>query len=469
MNRYINILQRFRWGIALFIPLVVIFFSLSLKHLEIDGSYRIWFEEDSHTLTTYDAFRENFSNDDGVTIVFQDPDTIFQPKALASIQRLTQALWEMPHVDRVDSITNYQHIHSDPQRADEVLVEDFILEDANLSTLPMSYFKERQAIATSDSIIHNRFISSDGRTTMIFARLDPNANEDGDISAQVMGHLYAIINAESNSTGYKYWLNGGPPMTEAFVKIAGDDAMLFTPLVFLFAMGLLLLLFRRVGGALLPLGVVLFTFLLVLAIQTLLGYKLNNFTANIPIFIVAIGIADAVHIYAIWILSRHEGVENRVAVAESIKKNFKPILLTSLTTTVGFMTLAISKVVPVATLGIATSSGAMLAFVISIVWMPSVLLILDKPFKKRSLKASPKRGTSLIKGYGAFIVRNDRKIITLGTLIMILFGLGLGSIRIDSNTIRYFDEEVEIRKSAEFTMENLTGSMSYTLIVDTTW
>ena len=44
--------------------------------------------------------------------------------------------------------------------------------------------------------------------------------------------------------------------------------------------------------------------------------------------------------------------------------------------------------------------------------------------------------------------------------------MGLAFVKVDSNTIRYFDEDVEIRKSAEFTMDNLTGSMSYILLVD---
>jgi predicted RND superfamily exporter protein len=75
-------------------------------------------------------------------------------------------------------------------------------------------------------------------------------------------------------------------------------------------------------------------------------------------------------------MGKKEGKENVEAVYNSLEKNFLPILLTSLTTTVGFSTLAISKVVPVATLGIATASGAVLAFLISVVWMPAVLLLL---------------------------------------------------------------------------------------------
>ena len=461
MKTYLEYLYKFRWIITFLIPIIVMILASNLKHLEIDGSYRIWFEKDSQTLKDYDNFREEFSNDDGITIVFKDENTIFNKKALSSIQRITEALWEMPHIDRVNSITNYQHVHADVNRPDDVLVEDFIVED--LSTVSPEYLTQRLNVATSDHIIMGSFISKDGKTTMIFARLEANANENGDISTEMMGYLHKIIDPESKKTGYKYWLNGGPPMTQAFVDIAGHDAMVFTPLVFLVSMLLLFMLFRRVGGALIPLAVVLFTFLSVLAVQTLLGYKLNNFTANIPVFIVAIGIADAVHIYSVWLMRRQAGVDNKEAVQDSLKKNFLPILLTSATTTVGFSTLALSHIVPVATLGIATASGAVLAFIISIMWMPAVLFLLTKPFKEK--KVAQKKNI-LFKGYGKFIVNNDKKIILIGSLIVGLLGLGLAFVKVDSNTIRYFDDTVEIRKSAEFTMENLTGSMSYILLVD---
>jgi len=460
MRRYIEILYRLRWLIAVGLPLVAILLASSLKHLEIDGSYRIWFEEKSRTLTDYDTFRENFSNDDGITIVFQDEKGIFNTKALASIQRITEALWEVPHIDRVDSITNYQYVHAEADRPDDVLVDDFITED--LSEATPEYLKARQEIATHDSIVKESFISADGKSTMIFARLEPDANEQGDISAEMMGYIRKIIEPEAKKTGYTYWLNGGPPMTQAFVSIAGHDAMVFTPLVFLVSMILLLILFRRLSGALLPLGVVLFTFISVLAVQTLLGYKLNNFTANIPVFIVAIGIADAVHIYSVWLMNKKTGMENKTAVIRALEKNFLPILLTSLTTMVGFSTLAISHIVPVSTLGIATASGAALAFIISVVWMPAVLLLLKRPLKTAVITERKRKDL----GYGDFIVRNDKKIIVLGTLIAALLGSGLLFVKVDSNTIKYFDKEVPIRKSAEFTMAHLTGPMSYILLVD---
>ncbi len=460
MQNYITFLKKFKWFIAIGIPLIVLALASNLKHVEMDGSYRIWFGEDSKILTDYDNFRKTFGNDDGVVIVFKDENGIFNKKALSSIDRITEALWKTKYIARVDSLTNYQYIHTNPQEPDDIVVEDFI---KNIDTATPQYLEDRKFIAVNDPLVVDAFISKDGTTTMISARLTPKVNDDSDKSLEIMEYIDAILAPEIERTGYKYWVNGGPALNKAFVVIGTNDAMTFTPLVLLASLILLLLLFRRVSGALIPVAVVILTFLTVLAVQVLLGYKLNNFTANLPVFIVAIGIADAVHVYSIWLMKKREGVENEEAVLHSMEKNFLPIFLTSLTTAIGFATLTISEVIPVLTLGIATASGAVLAFIISVVWMPSILLMLKKPIK---VKVVDEEKVKKSLGYGKFIVNNDKKIVLITTAIFVLLGAGLFKVKVDSNTIRYFDETVEIRKSTEFMMANLTGPMAYEIVVD---
>ena len=460
MTNYIKFLQRFRWYIAFAVPLIVFALASNLKHVEMDGSYRIWFGEKSKILTDYDNFRKTFGNDDGVVIVFKDENGIFNKKALSSIDRITDALWKTKYIARVDSLTNYQYVHANPDEPDDIVVEDFI---KNIDASTPKYLEERKYIATHDPLVVNAFISKDGTTTMISARLTPKVNDESDKSLEIMDYVDKILAPEIEKTGYKYWVNGGPALNKSFVVIGTTDAMTFTPLVLVASIILLLLLFRRVSGALIPIGVVVFTFLTVLAVQVLLGYKLNNFTANLPVFIVAIGIADAVHVYSIWLLHRQEGEENFDAVYHSMKKNFLPIFLTSLTTAIGFATLTISEVIPVLTLGIATASGAVLAFIISVVWMPAILLMLNKPIKTEVLEAVKEKKPL---GYGKFIVKNSKKIILVTTAIFVLLGAGLFKVKVDSNTIRYFDKSVEIRKSTEFMMANLTGPMAYEIVVD---
>ncbi len=460
MQRYVKFLQQFKWFIVLGVPLLVLMLSLGLKNIEMDGSYRIWFGEESQTLKDYDNFRKTFGNDDGVIIVFKDENGIFNKKALKSIENITQALWKTKYIARVDSLSNYQYVHANPHDEEDIVVEDFI---QNIDEATPAYLKERKHIALSDPLLVNSLISEDGTTTMISARLTPKVNDQSDKSLEIMALIDAILAPEIEKTGYKYWVNGGPALNKAFIVIGTNDAMTFTPLVLLASFLLLLFLFRRLSGALIPLGIVVLTFITVLSVQVLLGYKLNNFTANLPVFVVAIGIADAVHIYSVWLLHRRRGEATELAVLRTLEKNFLPIFLTSLTTAIGFATLTISEVIPVFTLGIATASGAVLAFIISVTWMPAMLLLLKKPLKQRAMEQKEAKKHL---GYGVFIVKHNKKIIFFTSAIFAILALGITQVRVDSNTIRYFDKEVEIRKSVEFIMENLTGPMSYEIVVD---
>ena len=461
MKKYIDFLDRFKWLIAIMIPVLVFTLSTNLKNLAFEGDYRIWFDEDSRLIKDYDEFRQIFGNDTAITVAFRDEEGIFTPKALRTIDTITQKMWRMQHIARVDSLTNFQHVHANPEDVDDVLVEDFI---QNIDSLDPAYLQKQKEIALNDRDMKGSFISEDGKTTMIIARLTPKVNDNGDKSFEILAELEEILEPLRKETGYKFWLNGGPPLNTSFVTIAQNDGATFTPLVIFTVLVLLYALFRRVSGALIPMGVVVLTFLTVLSIQVLLGYKLNNFTANIPVFIVAIGIADAVHVYIIWLMYRREGKDTREAVYLSMQKNMLPIFLTSLTTAIGFASLGISHVVPVRTLGIATASGAILAFLISVFWMPSVLLLLKK--KIQAAKAKEKNSWIENFHYGHFIVSHDKKIIFVTLAIFMVLAAGLFKVKVDSNTIRYFDKEVEIRKSTDFLQENLTGPMAYEIVVD---
>ena len=466
MKNYVNILQKFRWAIVILIPLFVIMLASNMKNLSFEGSYRIWFGDDSKILKNYDDFRLIFGNDDSVTITFKDEKGIFNPKALNTISTITSKLWQTKYITRVDSLTSYQYIYASKEDPDEILVEDFI-QDVNEQK--KSYFKQKKNIAINDTQLEGAFINKTGDTTMIVARLVPKAGESEDISFELMELVKNILEPLEKDTGYHFYVNGGAAITTSFVQIAQNDGATFTPLVIISVLVLLLLLFRKVSGALIPLSIVILTMIVVLSIQAILGYKLNNFTANIPVFIVAIGIADAVHIYIIWLMYRKKGLNNIDSVSRTLTKNMMPIFLTSITTSVGFASLAISKVVPVATLGIATASGAVLAFILSITMMPALLLISGNKIKAQddiTLEHHEDIIEEKYKTLANFIIANNKRIIISTSLIFVVFAIGLFQVKVDSNTIRYFDKDVEIRKATEFTMENLTGPMSYEIIVN---
>jgi len=461
INKFVNTVIKLRWFIALIIPIISIVMAIQLKELSFEGSYRIWFADDSKILKDYDNFRSVFGNDQAVTVSFKNDQGVFNKESLGVVQRITEKFWQTQYIARVDSITNYQYVHADPDNPDDVIVEDFI---DDIQTLDEKTLKQKEAIILKEDAIVQKLISSDAKTTTIVARLSPNAGEGPEVSLKLKALTQAILKPEIEKYGYDFQLNGGPIVNSSFIEIAQADGALFTPLVLVLTMILLLLIFKKFSSMFVSISIVIFTFLIVLSVQVMLGYKLNNFTVNMPVFITAIGIADAMHLFWIYTVARKKGMDNEKAIHYSVRKNFLPILFTSLTTAVGFASLSISNVIPIKTLGIATANAAILAFIMTILFVPAVLSII-KP-KIEPVDQEESKSVNFAKWYGAFIVKFDTKIFTATLLLFLTIGFGITQVRVDSNTVRYFKEDVPWRKAVNFIQDNISGPMTYEIIVD---
>ena len=400
----------------------------------------------------YEAFRTTFSGDDLFIVAFRDEEGIFREKPLQIIKKLTQEFSKIDGVQKVDSLTNYQFIQSVD---DDLQIEDFI---TSLDAL-----QEKKVIALADSIVVHHLINEDATTTMLAVRLATNKGDDEVFHIRVMEQINTILERTKTESGYVFFITGAPAVTASLVTISQNDAKILMPLAVVSVVGLLFLLFRNLLGVLVPSVSVVFTFLIVLGTQVLLGYKLNNFTVNIPSFITAIAIADSMHLYLAWIYYRTKNKTNHESVFLALKSNLVPIALTSFTTAAGFASLGVSAIEPVATFGIAITMGALVAFVLSVTLAPAILLACAKEKQVQNVSFL---NFLNVQGYGAFIVRHDRKIVYGFTLLMFVFLYGLAFLKVDSNSINYFAKETQVREGNTFVEKNLGGSMVYEIILD---
>jgi len=454
MKNYINFLDKHKYKIIIFTTIIVALLSISLKNLAFEGSYKIWFDKDSKILKDYEDFRLNFSGDDTFYIAFEDNSTlgVFNKKAINTIMDLTYEFEDIDGVDDVDSLTNYSYM-SDIN--DNFKVEDFIEDTDNL--------EQKRKIALEDNLILNQLISKDGKSTAISVKLSEELGSNEEVNIVVYKKILDILKTYENKTNYKFYLAGNPAVTASLVIISQRDAMVLMPLAVVIVTVLLLILFRSQIGVMIPSVVIVFTFLTVLSIQMLLGYKLNNFTVNIPSFVSAIAIADAMHLYLAWMYYKNKNNTNKQSVYLAMKNNILPIGLTSLTTGIGFATLGISSIEPIATLGIAITSAALLAFIFSITIAPAILLTLSDDYKVKKLNFFD---LSKVKGYGAFISRNDKKIVFGFIFIFSILSYGLVYTKVDSNSIKYFKDDTVVRSGSNFIEDKLTGAMIYEVIIN---
>ena len=452
MQKYIDFLEKYKFIIIISITVVVALLSLSLKNLSYEGSYKIWFDKNSQIMKKYEAFRSRFSGDDTFIVAFQDKKGIFNKRAVDTIIHLTQEFQKIEGVRKVESLSNYQYISSEE---DDIIVEDFLYGDENLTR------KKQEAL--QDHLILNQLISQDATTTMIAISLREAVGSDEAVNIAVFKKLQTLLHQEMQKSGYRFYITGMPAITASLVTISQHDAMILMPLAVVMVVVLLFFIFRSFLGVLVPSIVVVFTFLSVVSLQILLGYKLNNFTVNIPSFVTAIAIADAMHLYLAWVYYKLKKQTTKEALTQAMRSNIVPMTLTSFTTAVGFATLGISPIEPIATLGIAITTGAVLAFLLSITLVPAIILTHKEEKKVLHVRIF---NLTHISGYGAFIRRYDKQIVVLFSLIMIVVSLGLFQLKVDSNSIKYFAKDTLVRSGANFVQKNLTGSMRYEIIVD---
>jgi len=454
MQNYINFLEKYKGQLFFIITFVVLVCSFWLKDLAFEGSYRIWFSPDSKIMKSYDDFRDNFSTDDTFVVAFRDEKGIFNTKAIHAILALTEEISSLDGVRKVDSLSHYQYISA---LEDELNVDDFIYED-NIGDL-----KAKEQIALKDSLILNHAISRDGKSTMLSVKLDTQTNTAEEVNLYVMDKLEKIALKYEKKYGYHIAITGMPAVTASLVNVAVHDAIYIMPLSVIIVILFLWLLFRDTIGVFVPAIVILYTFLIVLSVQFILGYKLNNFTVNIPAFIAAIAIADSLHMVLAWRYYKKEKYSNKESVYLALKSNFMPIALTSFTTATGFITLGLSDIVPIATLGYAITGGALLAFLLSVSLVPALLLYVKESYQPKNITFID---FSSLRGYGTFITRYDKGIVIFFLVLIVFLGYGLRYVNVDNNSMKYFDKSTVVRSGSDFVEKHITGPMTYEIIID---
>jgi len=148
------------------------------------------------------------------------------------------------------------------------------------------------------------------------------------------------------------------------------------------------------------------------------GIKLTPPSASAPIIILTIAIAGAVHLLVTMLQEIRKGMSKHDAIVESMRVNFMPIFLTTITTALGFLSLNSSDAPPFGDLGNMSTFGVLGAFVLTVSFLPAIMFIL--PIHAKHFIA----GTGAMDKLGDFVVDNRKKLlISLSVLVLIFISM----------------------------------------------
>ncbi len=502
------------WGLFASITILAFF---GMQRFRIDNSWNALFQPDEPVKVAYDRFRAVFGSDEVLYLVYEARDgDVFSERSLGALHKLHTELEErtqnasdernkeFSHITDITSLINVSFLEGS---RDVLISRDFVGE-----ALPKSP-SESDSIR-KEALNHPDYplllCSEDSRFGGIIIRTDFNAEieqdeeEETSLDAPKSDFDFAVgaldtYQSPLDGTLPRFkttWLQDYVPFMDLAYEIIAKpeyaDHLKFYPagtaelmgflgreiekemlLIIVGSLALILvalgLLFRSLSAVLWPLVIVLLTVLWTLGTIGWVGVSMTDFINIIVFLLIAVGIADTVHILSGYLFFRRQGEEPDTAIRSVYKKSGFACFLTSITTAAGFLALSFAPIVAVQRLAVFASCGVFYAFLITVFMLPLLLNIM-KPKVKEAAGTASASESGVQRLLGRLESLGTKKpILTL--VIFALIGLalipGIRRIQIDSNQLTIIRENRPIRANFDVVDDHMAGTGNIEILVDT--
>jgi len=434
--------------ILLSLALVIVVGSGAPNLFPFSNDYRVFFSKDNPQLNAFENLQDTYTKDDNVMFVVSPKNgKVFTPENLSAIKAITEEAWQIPHSIRVDSITNFQHTYAEE---DDLIVDDLVLDPASMNTESLNYAKQ---VALKEPALAARLISPDSAHTGVNVTIQlPGINKMKENPQTVAYARKMLAEAKAKYPEIDFRLAGMVMMNNAFPEASKADGQTLIPMAFGIIAIVLLLLLKGFSGTAATIILVICSIVIGMGAGGHFGIKLTPPSASAPIIILTIAIAGAVHLLVTMLQEIHKGMSKHDAIVESMRVNFMPIFLTTITTAMGFLSLNSSDAPPFGDLGNMSTFGVLGAFILTVTFLPAIMFIL--PIHAKHFIA----GTGLMDRLGTFVVeKRTTLLISLSTGVLIFISM-IPLNDLNDVFVNYFDKSIEFRRDTDFTTEYLTGT-----------
>ena len=438
---------RRRWPIIAFSLAVMIAAGWGVQFIGFGTNYRVFFSDDNPQLVAFEALQDVYNKDDNISFIIKPAEgEVFTPEMLIAIRGLTDEAWKLPYTTRVDSLANFQNSYAD---GDDLTVEDLVPRDATLASGDLARIRR---IAMTEPLLVNRMVSPDGTTTSVNAQLTlPQERPDEVVFA--MNAARALADSfRAENPDVRVAITGLVALNSAFMEASMNDMQTLNPVMFGVLLLVMAVLLRSFAGTLSTLLVISFSAATAMGLAGWAGIQLTPPSAVAPTVILTLAIADSIHLLVTILKEMRAGASKRDAIIESVRINFHPIFLTSLTTVIGFLSLNFSDSPPFNDLGNITAVGVVAAWFYSILFLPALIAVLPMRVKQR-----PSADHSAMEGLANFVIAWRRPVIWASVAVIIGLGSMVPRIELNDQFVQYFDKSVPFRADTDFAMENLSG------------
>ncbi|EJG0731541.1 MMPL family transporter [Vibrio parahaemolyticus] len=438
---------------------LIIVATIGGKNLYFRGDYDIFFDGTNKQLLAFDEIQTTFAKTDNLAIVIAPEDgDIFTPQTLSLIQKITVDAWQVPYSSRVDSIANYQHTEAFD---DDLLVEDLLYSEYELTPERISKVK---SIALSEPVLKSALVSEKGDVTVVNITVQlPEMDKTAEVE-EVVSSINAMIDRYQRAyPDVTFHKAGIIAMNHAFMTAAQDDSSTLVPTMLVVILVFLTIMLRSILSVIATLIVIIGSVMATMGISGWAGMFLSTATVNVPTLIMTLAVADCVHVIATMRQSMKNGFTKAQSIERSIALNFVPILITSVTTAIGFLMMNMSDSPVLRDFGNLSALGVMVACFLSVTLLPALLKLLPIHVKMETSQDQK----HVMDHLGDFVVSQRRALLPLSVVVIVVCASLIPLNKVNDESVEYFGQRNEFRQAADFMEERISGMTNISIAIKT--
>jgi predicted RND superfamily exporter protein len=448
VESYAAWIVRWRWLVLLLCLASVALLASGGKFLTFTNDYRVFFSEGNPYLEAFENLQDTYTKNDNVLIMLAPRSgNVFTPEVLTALVDLTDRAWQTPYSTRVDSLSNFQHTYAEE---DDLVVIDLVEEPEALTEADLNYIRQ---VAVNEPLLVDRIISPEGHVTGVNITVQLPGIDQGKEVPEIVAYIRPLLDKmREQYPQIDFYVTGIVMMNNAFPEASQDDMKNLVPFAFLAIIVGLIVFVRSISGTVGTLVVIIMSIMAAMGSAGWLGIKLTPPSASAPLMILTLAVADCVHFLTNYVHGMRDGHSKHQAIIESLRINFFPIFLTSLTTVIGFLSLNFSDAPPFRDLGNITAMGVTYAFVLSVAFLPALVAVLPariKPGKQASQ-------VSMIR-LAEYVINKRRSLLIVVGLVALILTAMVPRNELNDVFVEYFDRSINFRTHTDMVADNLTG------------
>jgi len=456
----IRIILRQRLIVLISLGLLTLFMAWQASQIKMSYEMALMLPESDSTVIKYNRFKELFGQDGSVLYLGIQDKQINQLEHFNDLYDLAHKLSSVDGVEETLSIGKTY-----------IMVKDDSLKKFKLQPIfdhkPQSQ-KELDSLLTKlyaqpfyDGLLYNKKNSS----TLIAVTLDKNKINSKN-RFELLDDISAVVDQYVAKTGTKVHYSGLPYIRTISSKMIKEELLMFTLLTLLIASLMLYFFFKSFKAVFYPMLIVIISVIWTMGFLNIFGYQITILTGILPPLIIVLAVENNIFLLNKY-HSEYKYHKNKIkALARMIQRVGAAMLLTNLTTAVGFAAFIITRNELLTEFGIVASLSIMMVFVLSLFLVPVFFSYVSAP-KDRHVKHLDRKGLHRVVEGVIHLVKHHRTAIYWVTVVTVAFGFyGMSLMKTTGNVVDDIPQDHPMYMDMLYFEKQFNGILPFEIMID---